>query len=67
MNDKALSESHSNLCSKITNNFNASKAQQPTGILDEATGDFKNYFVWAGGSVKDEADTSEPGTVLFQN
>jgi hypothetical protein len=65
MSDEILSDTHSKLCSQRVESFNKLKAQQPMGVLDKSTGEFKNYFVWAGGNKKEEADSSEPGTILL--
>ena len=63
--DEALSRSHSKLCSKIVENFNDSKAQQPAGILDTTDGEYKDYFVWSGGLTKNVPDACEPGIVAM--
>ena len=63
--DEALTKNHSKLCSRIVKDFNNSKAQQPAGILDTTHGEYRDYFVWAGGLTKDVADASEPGTVVM--
>ena len=62
--EEALSKIHSKLCSKVVENFNVSKAQQPAGILDTTDGEYRDYFVWAGGLTKDVPDASEPGIVV---
>ena len=41
--------------------FNDSKAQQPTGVLDKDSGEFKHFFVWAGGIKREMPDETEPG------
>ncbi len=63
--DEVLSKSHSKLCSKIVADFNDSKAQQPAGILDTTDGEYKDYFVWAGGLTKNAPDACEPGIVVM--
>ncbi len=62
--DEALTRNHSKFCSRIVKDFNDSKAQQPAGVLDTTNGEYKNYFVWAGGFTKDVPDASEPGIVV---
>ena len=63
--DEALTRNHFKLCSRIVKDFNDSKAQQPAGILDTTDGEYKDYFVWAGGLTKDVPDASEPGIVVI--
>ena len=63
--DEALSKSHLKLCSKIVENCNDSKAQQPAGVLDTTDGEYRNYFVWAGGLTKNVPDACEPGMVVM--
>ena len=65
LSDDALSRSHFKICSKIVENFNDSKAQQPAGILDTTDGEYKDYFVWAGGLTKNVPDACEPGIVVM--
>jgi hypothetical protein len=59
--DETLSEDHSKLCSTVVKKFHDEKAQQPAGVIDKNTGEFKDYFVWAGGSISNVADETEPG------
>ena len=40
-------------------------AQQPAGILDKTDGEYKDYFVWAGGLTKDVPDASERGIAVI--
>jgi hypothetical protein len=63
--DETLSKNHFKLCSKIVENFNDSKAQQPAGVLDPTDGEYRDYFVWAGGHAKDIPDATEPGIVFM--
>jgi hypothetical protein len=35
--------------------------------LDATTGEYKDYFVWAGGLAKDIPDATEPGMVVVTN
>ncbi len=62
--DENLSKKDNELCLKIVKDFHASKAQIPTGVLDRDSGEFKHYFVWAGGTKKQTADETEPGKHL---
>ena len=57
----ALSKKDNELCVKIVKEFNESKAQKPTGVLDKDSGEFKHFFVWAGGIKKEMPDKTEPG------
>ncbi len=61
--DDNLSEKDNQLCTKIVKDFHNSKAQQPTGVLDKDSGEFKHYFVWAGGTKKEIPDATEPGNI----
>ena len=36
-----------------------------TQELDTTDGEYKDYFVWAGGFTKDVPDASEPGTAVM--
>ena len=56
--DNNLSKKDNDLCVKIIKDFNDSKAQKPTGVLDKNSGEFKHYFVWAGGTKKEIPDTT---------
>ncbi len=56
-----LSKKHNDLCVKMVKEFNDSKAQQPTGVLDKDSGEFKHFFVWAGGIKREMPDETEPG------
>ena len=60
-----LTRNHFKLCSRIVKDFNDSKAQQPAGILDTIDGEYKDYFVWAGGLTKNVPDACEPGIVMI--
>ena len=60
-----LSETDNQLCVKIVKDFHNSKAQKPTGVLDKDSGEFKHYFVWAGGTKKEVPDATEPGKYLI--
>ena len=62
--DESLSKKDNQWCENVVTEFHDSKAQKPTGVLDRDSGEFKHYFVWAGGAKKDKADPTEPGKYL---
>ena len=62
---EALSKKHYKLCADIVKNFNDAKAQHPAGIVDPTDGEYRDYFVWAGGITKDVPDASEPNTAVM--
>ena len=57
----ALSKKDNELCVKMVKEFNELKAQKPTGVLDNDSGECKHFFVWAGGIKKETPDKTEPG------
>ncbi len=62
--DENLSKKDNELCLKIVKDFHDTKAQKPTGVLDRESGEYKHFFVWAGGIKKQTPDATEPGKNL---